>query len=342
MEWMAAAAIAGPIIGGIIGNAAASGDREAARQAAAQAAAQLTSMGLPPDLSKQLILKEFQKAGTLTPEMEHEVNSGISQVSQIQEDPSLRNAQVAALNMFQQRSKGLAPEDRAQLNGIRNQIASQEEAKRQQILQSFQQRGMGGSGAELAAQLAGAQSGANEASAQGDRLSAMASQNALQAMAQSGQLGGQIRGQDFDVNRTKASAADQFKQFDVQNQIARQARNVASANQAQAGNIQNTQNVSNANVQQANAETERANQAHQDYWNSLLQRNTAAANALNGQASNLQQQAGQTAGMWQGIGSGVGAGAGAYLNYSNKKPEQKQNVNAFDWDAEKDKYKGTV
>ena len=125
MPWLAAAAVAGPVIGGLLGNMAAAKDRAAQKKAMKAAMAELEKVGMPPDTSKALILKEFESAGIYTPEMEEDLNSSVaeSEVGKISEDASLRDAQKMALQTMQQRAKvGLSAEDRAALNQVRQQV----------------------------------------------------------------------------------------------------------------------------------------------------------------------------------------------------------------------------
>lgn len=314
MTAMAAAAIIAPIVGGIIGNEASREDREAAKRAANEAYQEILKLGAPPDLSKRIILEKFKQVGLYTPQLEEQVDVGISKVSQIQEDPALRDAQVQGLNLLKQRAEtGLNATDRAALNQIRQQAGIDAQAKLEAIKQNMAARGLSGAGSELAQQLSAASSANAEESAAADRLAAQAQQAALQAALQSGQLSGQIRSQDFDVNRTKADAEDRFKQFDVQNSVARQSRNVAAQNQGQMYNIGNEQNVSNANTQMENAERIRQNDAQRQYWQDQAQQAQMRANARLGQSSQLQSEANRTAQTWQGIGSGIGAGAGGMV-----------------------------
>ena len=200
----------GSVVGGLIGNAVSSGDRQQARNASDAAYQQLLSMGAPPDTAKAIILQQFKSAGNLSPEMEQYIQAGPSKVAGITEDPALKQKQMSALELLSQRATGgLNPEDRAKFAEIQSQVAKDNNARQQAIIQQAQQRGMSGSGAELAAALSNQQSGANQESQAGLQLGATASQKALQADLQSGQLGGQVRQQDFNVNQARASAEDE-------------------------------------------------------------------------------------------------------------------------------------
>lgn len=312
LEVAAIGAIAGPLIGGVLGNIASGGDRDKANAAAQEAIKIIMETGAPPDQSKAILLDKFRQVGVLTPDIEKQIDVGFSQVSQIKEDPSLRNAQMEALTTLRDRSRtGLGPQDRAALNQIRSEVQRDQEAKRQQIIQAAQARGQAGGGAELLSQLVGSQGAANLASSQGDQVAAQASARALEALKASGQLGGQIRGQDFDVNKTRADAADQLKRFDLTNQVGLQQRNVANANAAKEFNLRGQQTAADRNTAMGNEELYRQSDAKRDYWNDQMKRAGMLSGAKSAEADLHNANAGRTAQMWQGIGSGAGSMFGA-------------------------------
>lgn len=296
-------------IGGILGNILSSGDRRRAREAYEQALAEINKIGAPPDLAKEIILQRFEQVGVLTPELEEAVALEAPKVAAIKEAPELREAQMTALQLVGERAKtGFSAEDRAALAQIQLQQARDTEAKRQQILQSFQQRGLGGAGAELASQLQAASAGAAQAGEEGLKLQAQAQRAALEAAMQSGQLGTQVRGQEFDIARTKAAAEDQAAMARFNEAVARQQRNVATRMGVQERNLATQQRIAEQNVAQANVELQRQRAAQAQQYQLGLQRAQILSGAQQGMGGVYQQQAAQTAGMWSGTGSAVGQG----------------------------------
>lgn len=307
---LAGAGIVSNIIGGIAGNAAGAGDRGKAHDAMILAMDELTRIGHPPDEAKAIVYQQFKQAGLLTPELEQSIEQKSSEMGGVTGNKQATDVQMQALKSLQQRGQaGLTPEDRAALNQVRNQIASDTEGKRQQILQNFAARGQGGSGAELIAALQGSQSGANAESQAGDRLAAMASQNALQAIGQAGTLGGQIEQQQFGEKSEKAKAQDIINAFNTQNQVGRQARNVGTQNQAQQYNLGTAQNLSNANVQQANQEALRQRQAERQQWLDEMERSKTISGGYSNEARGLQASgdaaAASAAAPYTAIGAGL-------------------------------------
>ncbi len=329
MLGLAIASGVAPIVGGILGNSANKKAMAAAQAALAQAREIIDQVGAPPDLSAAIIMDQFQQVGLLTPEMEQAIQLGVSRVAKIEEDKSLRDAQVNALKELQQRGRtGVTAEEQAQFNVSRQGVQRDLEAKQQQLKQDLAMRGQAGSGAEIAARLLSSQESADRASEEADRINALAASRALEAISRSGDLGGNIRGQDFQVESTKAGAQDEFDRFNVQNQIGREQRNVGSRNVAQEKNLDVKQQVHQRNVETANQERLRQAEAKRQHWLDSLEYARARANPY-GQQAQMEMQSGQNkAQMWSGIGSGVGSAFGSLANYYGNKssaPAQRKN-----------------
>jgi hypothetical protein len=306
-------AVGGPILGGIIGSIAGGSDRAAAQQASQQALAQIQAVGASPDLAQQIVLQQFKQAGILTPQLEQNINQQFSQV--IGNDPTLRNAQLGALTQLQgQANTGLNAADQAALQQIQNNANAAAQGKAQQIQQQYQSMGEGGSGAQLAGELAAGQGGAQQQSAAGLQQAGLQSQRALEALTASGQLAGQVRSADTATTQANIANQNAINQFNTANALGIQQANTNAQNQAQAANLANAQNLSNINTQAANQEQQRELQAQQQMFQNNLGLAQAKANALNQQASNLNQLGQQTAQGWTNVGTGVGQGFGAYAN----------------------------
>lgn len=303
--------IAGSILGNIFGGIFSGGDRDAAESLFQQSYDEINKLGLPPDLSKPIIYEKFKQAGLLTPEAEQAIDVGISKVSQIQSNPELAKVQMGALEELKSRGKvGLGAEDRLAIAKIRQSAARNAEAKRQQILQQMQARGIAGSGAELATQLAASQAAAEQEGMEGLEVASQASQRALQALQGSGALAGQIRGQEFGEEQAKAAAADELNRFNISNQVSQQSRNVGARNAAQQFNLQGQQTASDRNVAQGNQELNRQKEAQRQYYQDKFTQARAKAQSLQEQASQKAGEAGRKQQAFSQIGSAMGAGAG--------------------------------
>lgn len=280
----------GAIVGGIATADAAKKAAQAQADALAQEMARLDKISVPE--AKKLVVEQLIQQGQLTPELEHAFNLPPSQMAQIKENSGVRQQQTQALNLIQQRAQGgLTASDRAGYNEMRNQVARDQQAKQAQILQQMQSRGMAGSGAELAMALNQAQNSDQAASEQADRLAAQSSQNALNAASQMGQQAGALRAQDFNVNAAKASAADEYNRFNVQNQQNVSNANVLNQNNAAAQNLGVKQQLSNQNVANNNAEGIRYQNALQQQFQNEWQKATGQNSITGAQGQNAANSA---------------------------------------------------
>lgn len=305
----------GGIVGGILGNNAAKMDRRHQKEMMKEALATYDRLGLPPDLSKELIVEELQRQGIYTPELQQELAVAESEMAQIKEDPALRGAQMQALAMMQQRAQtGIGAEDRAALNEVRRQVQTDAEAKRQQIMQTMQARGQAGGGADLMAQLQASQGAADQAAAGSDTLMAQAQQRALEALGRSGQMAGEVRGQDFGVSSARAQALDERNRFLAQNAIARQSANVGALNQAQQLNLSEQQRLHEQNIANRRAEAERQVKEKGVQY----ERGLSFAAGRSGQATELADYYGKTADNKAQAQKDIGKGVGGMVDSGTK------------------------
>jgi hypothetical protein len=214
-----------------------------------------------------------------------------SAMEDVSVDPRLKDAQMMALSRLQEQglNGGMTAEDRQMAQDARNQSAQYEQGQRNALMQNFAQRGAGGSGMELASQLAAQQGGANRMNAMSMDQAANAQRRALQAIQQSGQLGGQMRGQDFDEQSQKARAKDAISQLNAGYNMWQQT-----------GNNQNHMNLANYRMSRVAGQTGQYNQN---------------ANAHN-------QAGAESAALWSGIGQAGAQTAGSLADYYKKKDEK--------------------
>lgn len=193
MDPVTGAAVAGGIgeIGGsIVGSIVGAGDRKRQRRA------------------MEAALRDIQNTNA---------EADPSAYGSIEADPSLVTAQRSVLErlMREGTTDGLDRSERVGLAQAQQQIGRQERGGREAILQNMQSRGMGGSGSELAASLVNQQGSADRSAQMGSSAAAAARQRQLSALAQSGQMAGQVRGQGFGEQATKAGGMDAVSRFNA-------------------------------------------------------------------------------------------------------------------------------
>lgn len=304
-----------------------------------------SALPVAPDL-QEMGPQEFGRytlQGQLTPEQEFAISQGDSEMNKVYTDPRLRDAQLAALSSLEDvGSNGMTMADKANLAQIQENASMQERGNREAILQNARQRGMGGSGMEMLAQLTSGQNSANRARMEGLNVAATAQQRALDAMAQAGTLGGNIRGQDFSEGAAKATSQDAINRFNAANSQTVLGRNVDRSNTAQEKNLAARQGLANSNVDIGNDQT-RYNVGLSQYNNDVRQKkygNTMGqidyrnqlrdkqfgnrADVAKGKAGMYQVGAGAaqaaadaTRAQWAGYGQAASQGINSAANYYN-------------------------
>lgn len=319
MPWMAAAAVAAPIITGAMGQAASSGDRQNATAMQQAALNNILALKTPDIADMRAILSQYQNAGQLNPEMTDTYSQDPSLMGKVSTDPRLKNAQMQALAQMQKIGQGgLRPQDVAMLAQIRNQGTQAEHSNEEAILQNMQQRGIGGSGAELAAKLSSAQNSANSANMQSLNVGAQAHQAALQALMNSGQLGGSMQAQEFGQQAAQAQAQDAINRYNSQNQQQIAGQNTYYRNSAQSQNLANKQNIMNMNTGIANQQTMYNASLPQLSYQNQLGKASAAAGQYQGMANMYNNQAANTQTTFAGMGQGASKAATAIYGYNSK------------------------
>lgn len=325
MPWaLAAGAVAAPVIGGVIGSMASGDDKDKALAAQQKALQSIIGIHTPDAEELRLQLEKYASAGEIAPQMQTLIQQQPSLMNDVSVDPRLRNAQMQSLQTLQKIGSGeLRPEDQAALAQVRQQNEQQQNANRQSILQNMQQRGIGGSGAELAAQLSNSQSSANRAGMQDLDIAGQASQRALQAIYSGGQLGGQLEGQQFGEDSQKASAQDVINRYNAMNAQQNANTNTGLTNQAQAQNLANRQRIMDANTGVGNQQAQYNAQVAQQVFQNQLAKGQAAAGQYGQQANAANANAANTQTMWSGVGQGVGKAAAGVYGAQTKAPAAK-------------------
>lgn len=309
------------LLGSMMGNQASQQQQSAANDNAKNALMALQGVALPDINAMHMNPANYQSVGNLNPLTEQAVQQGQTNLNNVTVDPAYNQYTMDALQKIAQTSnQGLNDIDRAQLNSVLNQSAQQNRSQQKSILENRAARGMGGSGDELAAQLAAAQSGSNAASNNAMAIAAQAAQRKLDATDKTAALAQALGNTDYSRQANKANAADVIANFNARQMGDTQARNVAGLNQAQAANLSNNQNIANQNTGLSNQAQQYNKQLLQQQFSNALQRAGGSAAQYNNIANMGQVQANNTGNMWGQIGSGLIKGIGAsQMNNSTPK-----------------------
>jgi hypothetical protein len=301
-------------LGSIVGDVFGIGGDGGAGGTLGESSALFDKLKIPDIEDQKLKLEELIQQGVITPEQAQTYLQGDTGLKEISADPRLKNAQMASLSALQDISEGggLTMTDKAKLAKIQADNASAEKGSREAILQNAKMRGVGGSGLELGAQMINQQGSATRRNQEGLDVAAQAEQRALEALMNSGQLAGQVRGQDFGEQSQVAQAQDSIDRFNAQNRQAVQEANIGRRTTANEQNLANRQRVADTNVATHNQEQQFNKGLPQQQFTNELSKATGKAGALNNVAQLQNSQAArqdQFLGGLIGAGGTIGAGA---------------------------------
>lgn len=245
------------------------------------------------------ILKDYSDLDVPELERINPEQMGPSAMEGVQTDPRLRQEQLSVLEKLGNLSQnGNDAESKAAMHQILSQVARQESAGRNAILNNMRARGVSGSGAELAAQLSNQQASAEQAQSAGLQQGAIAQRRMMDALLQRGQMSGQMRNQDFGENSAKAQARDAISRYNADSKSRAGYYNAGLAGQQ---------------------------------YQMELQKLNGKAGAARGAAESAGQSASQTANTWAGVGNAANTAAtglaGSMMNSTPSTPGYSPNIN---------------
>lgn len=287
-----------PLVGGLLGKIFSNPDRGKAEEELKKILAGYEGIK-PPSISDQTLnLDQYQSAGQYDPRMEGLEQQGESSLSSYVADPRAKGAELDALTALTDvgQQGGLRLSDKAALNDVITQTNRNAQGKRGAIMAKAAARGTGGSGFDLAAQLAAGQDDAQTAADQGLKVAGMAEDRALQALMGAGDLGGRIRSEGFNEAKGVASAEDAINRFNTANRQDVLSRNTAATNAGSMYNLGNAQDISNRNTGVKNSQQVHNKGLYQTDFENRMKRQDGVQVAGNnlakhytGQALNTQQ-----------------------------------------------------
>jgi hypothetical protein len=176
-----------------------------------QAANQFQNLRVPTAQEMQVELQKLVSQGEITPEEAEAILMDRTAYEGIDLEGGVgREAEMRALEELGQiyEQGGLTDIDRARLEDIKSETAGAATGTREALAQKFQERGISGSGLELAEQLSGQEAAISEASKSGRDVAADAEMRALQALMASGEMGAGLSQSDYEKSARLAEARD--------------------------------------------------------------------------------------------------------------------------------------
>jgi len=215
---------------------------------------------------RQITPEQFKVVSKYVPKAAAFVAEQAPQVIQAKSEGAIagRDATMNALN----RLKNLANTGTDEESNLLQQEATNatniaNRGRQGAITESFQNRGAGGSGLELLAQMSNAQN-ANDMQAQSSRQGRMrAVQTRLQALRDSADIGSRVRGEAIDIESRNNDVWNGFNQRTSQRQQQYGEMVAGLDNDAQRFNVGNEQDIANRNTGATN-DFNRFNQTRDD------------------------------------------------------------------------------
>lgn len=157
-------------------------------------------------------------------------------------------AQMDALREYKRIAQGDDPAFQARLGMASDAAQGAAQSRQASILQDAQRRGMYGSGQSFASILQGASDSMMQGGQAGRDAAIASNQNRMNALGQSAALGGQIAGQDLNLQQSNADIINQFNQRTSKNYQQYLLNRQEVGNEAARFNLQNEQDIANRNV----------------------------------------------------------------------------------------------
>jgi len=266
----------------------------------------------PPFDMSDLTAPELRSAGQYNPETYESV---ATEVQGVEDSPALRAAQLQALGQLQQiGQEGLPLSERLAAQEQQRGLAQTHKGLQEAALQGLAARGRLSGGMELAARMAAGQQSSELARGQGADLAQMAVGNRLRGIADSGQLAGQVRGQDQQQRLANSEMINRYNMALTGRQEGAAANAAQARNQAQLYNLGERQRIADTNVSNryGTAQYNQANQnsLKQNQFGNQLARASGQANALQHKAKGQDAKLDQRIGLGRGLGRAVGDFAG--------------------------------
>lgn len=208
----------------------------------------------PQFISTAFTPENLKSVGNMVPQLAPMIKEIAPTVIKVSDDMKKgREAQLKALDKLTKVGEGgFDPEYAQKIQQAEQKSQQEARALQQTLADTYNRRGIGGSGLELAAAMQGNASALDRAAATNQQAATDAYRNQLAALSQSAALGGDIYNQDQGLQSQNAAIINAFNQRTSAAQQMWEQQNADTMNQAQAQNLQNQQRIADANVMNRN------------------------------------------------------------------------------------------
>lgn len=321
-------AAGGAVLGGLLGGQG--GEDESAKYQR-EMMARLQGINVPSLADLQFTPEELQYMGDLSPDQLQSFVLEKSSMENVAVDPRLKTEQMKALDKVSQLAdRGFSDEDMMAFNVARQQAAGEAQAKQGQILQNMQQRGQGGSGAELIARLQQNDNSTNQLSLEQQKQAMAQAEARKSALTMLANQSGSMRNQDFAEQSDVARAKDVVNNINFRNQQQNSNANTDAANNAKLRNLNSRQQTSNQNVDIRNQGQQNNRNQLTNKFNMDIAKATGQNRVSSDMADNSIRQSGNNSSGIGQIGQGLIQIAPTLKNTFGTKSVAQQDDDALD------------
>lgn len=227
-------------------------------------------------------------------------------------NPEFDQYEIEALRALEEQSKdGFSLRDEAALAKLQSAENRRLRGQRGAIQQNMASRGISGSGLDFIAQQQAAQDSAELEALRGLEQAAMSQERRQSASARLGQLGSNLKQNDFARQARLADARDSIARFNTQNSNARAEYNNRLRNDARSQNWSGRQDISNRNTDERSRFNDKALSARTGKATTDYNAATEDYNRRQLEEAERRRRRKEMTGMITGIaGAGIGAAYG--------------------------------
>jgi len=327
MAWDLALSAGLPLIGGIFGGDWLEDDNEGGRKDYTEALAEIKKI-LPPEISDQIVeWADIEKLGVMpiiqqaAVEMPGSALAKFLDPEEKQATQAFQDAGTKGLEELRAIAEGgFTTSDQAAMEEIRRRVASQEKGQREAILQGAQERGVGGSGLEMASSMMAQQSAADRRALENLMTAARGEERRMGASRAGAELGSALRGQEFGERQAVDEADRLINQFNAQMRMRKSEGDAARFERREASDLAERRRIQDLNAQRNYEAALRNANLYQQKFQNQMAKGQAMMGAYGGQAGASEKDLDRR---YKLFGSGIG-GAGEIIGdyYSNQRKQK--------------------
>jgi hypothetical protein len=325
--WDLAVSAGLPLVGGLFGGNWLEDDNEGGRKDYTEALNEIKAI-LPPEISDQIVeWTDIEKLGVMPIIQQAAVEmpgSALAKFFDPEEGQATQAFQDAGTKGLEElraiAEGGFTTADQAAMEEIRRRVASQEKGQRDAILQGAQERGVGGSGLEMASNLMAQQSAADRRALENLMTAARGEERRMGASRAGAELGSALRGQEFGERQAVDEADRLINQFNAQMRMRKSEGDAARFERQQASELAEARRIQDLNAQRNYEAALRNANLYQQKFQNQMAKGQAMMGAYGGQAGASEKDLDRR---YKLFGSGIG-GAGQIMGdyYSNQRKQK--------------------